>query len=165
MWYWTQWHAEVRRGLFHLRHTESLFIVVCNARHLNIWSTTAHPSRKSLVGDIYDQPVVTNWSYHATDAPCSATGLLLLVAQWSGTRCQMLSGILDTPLKVSDAAWKLSFSRPTSTHSTLVAFMMMRYRSWNVEPGDRRVLPSGVENEQCLRRGRQISWCGAVAVQ
>jgi len=24
--------------------------------------------------------------------------------------------------------------------------------SWNVEPGDRRVLPSGVENEQCLRR-------------
>ena len=24
--------------------------------------------------------------------------------------------------------------------------------SWNVEPGDRRVLPSGDENEQCLLR-------------
>ena len=119
-----------------------LFIIVCHTRHLSISSTTAHLSLKSLVGGIYDQPVVTNWSYHATNDPRSATGILLLLVQQSGTRCEMISGILDAPLEVSDSPWKLSFSRPTSA---LVASMTMCYinsrLTFDTDTSQHRLLP------------------------
>jgi len=49
-----------------------------------------------------------------------------------------MTGLLLVVCSIMTLAWQLQ------THN---------HQSWssNMEPGDRRVLPSGVENEQCLK--------------